>query len=103
MYCRILENISTGVPYIKIYYFTYHIISSTIFTYIFVSGEMGSGSGVTGGCDMLSWLPWLFSRTGAESWSCYSTSQSVCGIVSMSRVCYDCMALSVSLWDSSTT
>ncbi len=27
-----------------------------------VSGEMGSGSGVSGGCNMLSWLPWLFSR-----------------------------------------
>ncbi len=27
-----------------------------------VSGEMGSGSGVFGGYDMLSWLPWLFSR-----------------------------------------
>ncbi len=63
-----------------------------------VSGEMGSGSAVSGGCDMLSWLPWLFSRKssfGAESWSCCSTSQSVCdelcgqgsaGIVSMSSV-----------------
>ncbi len=30
---------------------------------------------------LLSWLPWLFSRKsslGAESWSCCSTSQSVC-------------------------
>ncbi len=45
-----------------------------------VSGEMGSGSGVSGGCEMLSWLPWLFSRKlslGAESWSCCNTSQSV--------------------------
>ncbi len=30
----ILKNISTRVPYIKIYYFIYHIISSNIFTYI---------------------------------------------------------------------
>ncbi len=46
-----------------------------------VSGERGSGSGVTGGCDMLSWLPWLFYRKsslGAESLNCCSTSQSVC-------------------------
>ncbi len=27
-----------------------------------VSGEMGSGSGVSGVCNMFSWLPWLFSR-----------------------------------------
>ncbi len=42
---------------------------------------MGSVSGVSGGCDMLSWLPWLFSRKlslGAESWSCCIMSQSVC-------------------------
>ncbi len=80
-----------------------------------VSGEMDSGSGVSGGCDMFSWLPWPFSRKsslGAESWSCCSMSQSVCdelcgqgsaGIVSMSSACCGCVALSVSLWDSSTT
>ncbi len=27
-----------------------------------MSGEQGSGFGVSGGCDMLSCLPWLFSR-----------------------------------------
>ncbi len=46
-----------------------------------MSGEMGSGFGVSGGCGMFSWLPWLFSRKsslGVESWSCCSTSLSVC-------------------------
>ncbi len=46
-----------------------------------MSGEIGSGSGVSGGCDMLSWLPWPFSRKSslvAESWSCCSTLQSLC-------------------------
>ncbi len=80
-----------------------------------VSGEMGSGPGVSGGCEMLSWLPWLFSRKSslvAESWSCCNTSQSAfdelcrqgsAGIISMSRVCCGCVVLSVSLWDVSTT
>ncbi len=79
-----------------------------------VSGEMGSGSGVSGGCDVLSWLPWLFSRKsslGAESWSCCNTPQSACDELcgqgsagmSMSSACFGCVALSVSLWDSSTT
>ncbi len=80
-----------------------------------VSGERGSGSGVSGGCDKFSWLPWLFSRKsslGTESWSCCGTSQSVCdelcgqgsaGIVSMSNACCGCVVLSVSLWDSSST
>ncbi len=80
-----------------------------------VSGKRGSGSGVSGGCDMLCWLPWLFSRKlslSAESWSCCSSSQSVCDelcgqgsarIVSMSSGCFGCVVLSVSLWDVSTT
>ncbi len=78
-----------------------------------VSGEMGSGSCVSGDCDMLSWLPWLFSRKsslGAGSCSCCSTSQSACdeycrqGLDGMSMsVCFVCVVLSVSLWDSSTT
>ncbi len=35
-----------------------------------MSGEQGSSSGVSGDCDVLSWLPRLFSRKsslGAES------------------------------------
>ncbi len=78
-----------------------------------VSGERGSGSGVSGGCDMLSWLPWLFSRKsslGAESWSCCNMSQSACDKLcgqgsagmSMSSGCFGCVVLSVSLWDVST-
>ncbi len=46
-----------------------------------VSGERGSSSGVSGDCDVLSWLPRLFSRKsslGAESWSCCNMSQSAC-------------------------
>ncbi len=79
-----------------------------------VSGERGSSSGVSDDCDMLSWLPRLFSRKsslGAESWSCCDTSQSACDELcgqgsagmSMSSACFGCVALSVSLWDSSTT
>ncbi len=79
-----------------------------------VSGEQGSSSGVSGDCDVLSWLPRLFSRKsslGAESWSCCDTSQSACDELcgqgsagmSMSSACFGCVALSVSLWDSSTT
>ncbi len=79
-----------------------------------VSGERGSSSGVSGDCDVLSWLPRLFSRKsslGAESWSCWDTSQSACDELcgqgsagmSMSSACFGCVALSVSLWDSSTT
>ncbi len=79
-----------------------------------VSGERGSSSGVSGDCDVLSWLPRLFSRKsslGVESWSCCNTSQSACdelcgqgsGGMSMSSACFGCVALSVSLWDSSTT
>ncbi len=79
-----------------------------------VSGERGSSSGVSGDCDVLSWLTRLFSRKsslGAESWSCCDTSQSACDELcgqgsagmSMSRACFGCVALSVSLWDSSTT
>ncbi len=79
-----------------------------------VSGERGSSSGVSGDCDVLSWLPKLFSRKsslGAESWSCCNTSQSACDELcgqgsagmSMSSACFGCVALSVSLWDSSTT
>ncbi len=80
-----------------------------------MSCEMGSGSGVSGGCDMLSWIPWLFSiklSLGADSWSCCSTSQSVCdelcgqgsaGIVSMRKAGFGCVVLSMSLWDVSTT
>ncbi len=78
-----------------------------------VSGERGSSSGVSGDCDV-SWLPRLFSRKsslGAESWSCCDTSQSACDELcgqgsagmSMSSACFGCVALSVSLWDSSTT
>ncbi len=77
-----------------------------------VSGERGSSSGVSS--DVLSWLPRLFSRKsslGAESWSCCNTSQSACDELcgqgsagmSMSSACFGCAALSVSLWDSSTT
>ncbi len=70
-----------------------------------VSGERDSGSGVSGGCDMLSWLPWLFCRKlylGAEFWRSCSMSQSVCdelcgqgsaGIVSMRKACFGCVAL----------
>ncbi len=79
-----------------------------------VSDERGSGYGVSGGCEMLSWLPWLFSRKsslGAEPWSYCGTSQSVCdelcgqGLagMSMSSGCFGCMVLSVSLWDVSNT
>ncbi len=79
-----------------------------------VSGERGSSSGVSCDCDVLSWLPRLFSRKlslGAESWSCCDTSQSACDELcgqgsagmSMSSACFGCVALSVSLWDSSTT
>ncbi len=79
-----------------------------------VSGERGSSSGVSGDCDVLSWLPRLFSRKSslvAESWSCCDTSQSACDELcgqgsagmSMSSACFGCVALSVSLWDSSTT
>ncbi len=79
-----------------------------------VSGERGSSSGVSGDCDVLSWLPRLSSRKsslGAESWSCCDTSQSACDELcgqgsagmSMSSACFGCVALSVSLWDSSTT
>ncbi len=79
-----------------------------------VSSERGSSSGVSGDCDVLSWLPRLFSRKsslGAESWSCCDTSQSACDELceqgsagmSMSSGCFGCVALSVSLWDSSTT
>ncbi len=79
-----------------------------------VSGERGSSSGVSGDCDVLSWLPRQFSRKlslGAESWSCCDTSQSACDELcgqgsagmSMSSACFGCVALSVSLWDSSTT
>ncbi len=96
--------------------------SFSIFCEKLRSGDVGDrdnvsderGSGVSGGCEMLSWLPWLFSRKsslGAESWSCCSTSQSVCGELcgkgsagmSMSSGCFGCMVLSVSLWDVSTT
>ncbi len=47
-----------------------------------MSGERDSGSGVSGGCDMLSWLPWLFCRKlslGAEFWRscCMSVMSSV--------------------------
>ncbi len=74
--------------------------------------EMGSGSCVSGGCGMLFWLPWLFSRKsslGAESWSCCNTSQSACDELcgqgsagmSMSSGCFGFMVLSVSLWDMS--
>ncbi len=77
-----------------------------------VSGERGSSSGVSG--DVLSWLPRLFSRKsslGAESRSCCNTSRSACDELcgqgsagmSMSSACFGCVALSVSLWDSSTT
>ncbi len=79
-----------------------------------VSGERGSSSDVSGDCNVLSWHPRLFSRRlslGAESWSCCDTSQSACDELceqgsagmSMSSVCFGCVALSVSLWDSSTT
>ncbi len=79
-----------------------------------VSGERGSSSGVSGDCDVLSWLPRLFSRKsslGVESWSCCNMSQSACDELcgrgsagmSMSNACFGCVALSVSLWDSSTT
>ncbi len=79
-----------------------------------VSGERGSSSGVSGDCDVLSWLPRLFPRKsslGTESWSCCNTSQSACDELcgqgsagmSMSSACFGCVALSVSLWDSSTT
>ncbi len=79
-----------------------------------VSGERDSSYGVSGDCDVLSWLPRLFSRKsslGAESWSCCNTSQSACDELcgqgsagmSMSSACFGCVALSVSLWDSSTT
>ncbi len=75
-----------------------------------VSDERVSGSCVSGGCEILSWLPWLFSRKlslVAESWSCCNTSQSVCDELcgqssagmSMSSGCFGCMVLSVSLWD----
>ena len=69
-----------------------------------VSGERGCCSGVIGGCDMLSWLPWLFSRKsslGVESSS--SSDMSVCGelcgqgsaeIVSVSRGCCGGVVLS---------
>ncbi len=77
-----------------------------------VSGERASSSGVSG--DVLSWLPRLFSRKSslsAESWSCCNTSQSACDELcgqgsagmSMSSACFGCVALSLSLWDSSTT
>ncbi len=78
-----------------------------------VSGERGSSSDVSGDCNVLSWHPRLFSRKslGAESWSCCNTSQSACDELcgqgsagmSMSSGCFGCVALSVSLWDSSTT
>ncbi len=45
-----------------------------------MSGERGSSSGVSGDCDVLSWLPRLFSRKsslGAESWSCLHVMSSV--------------------------
>ncbi len=46
-----------------------------------------------------------------ESWSCCNTSQSACDELcgqgsagmSMSSACFGCVALSVCLWDSSTT
>ncbi len=68
-----------------------------------VSGERGSSSGVSGDCDVLSWLPRLFSRKsslGAESWSCCDTSQSACDELcgqgsagmSMSSACFGCVA-----------
>ncbi len=76
-----------------------------------MSGERGSSSGVSGDCDVLSWLPRLFSRKsslGVESLSCCNTSQSTCDELcgqgsagmSMSSACFGCVALSVSLWDS---
>ncbi len=79
-----------------------------------VSGVRRSSSGVSGDCDVLSWLPRLFSRKsslGAESWSCCNTLQFACDELygqgsagmSMSSACFGCVALSVSLWDSSTT
>jgi len=80
----------------------------------FVSGERGFCSGVVGGCNMLSWFPWLFSRKsllGAESWSSSDMLQSVCGelcgqgsaeILSMSRSCCSCTVLLLSLCDMST-
>ncbi len=89
----------------------------TIFCEQLRSGDVGErdnvsderGSGVSGGCEMLFWLPWLFSREsslGAESWSCCNTSQ-LCGQgsagMSMSSGCFGCMVLSVSLWDVSAT
>ncbi len=72
-----------------------------------VSGERGSSSGVSGDCDVFS----RKSSLGAESWSCCDTSQSACDELcgqgsagmSMSSACFGCVALSVSLWDSSTT
>ena len=69
-----------------------------------LSGERGCCSGVIGGCNMLSWLPWLFSRKsslGAESSS--SSDMAVCGelcvqgsaeIVSVSRGCCGGVVLS---------
>ncbi len=55
--------------------------SSSIFCEKLRIGDVGerdnvsneNGSGVSGGCGMLSWLPWLFSRKlslVAETWSC---------------------------------
>ncbi len=68
------------------------------------SDECGSGSGVSGGCEMLSWLPCLCSRKStlvAESWSCCNMSQTACDELcgqgsagmSMSSGCFDYMVL----------
>jgi len=77
-------------------------------------GERGCCSGVIGGCNMLSWFLWLFSRKsslGAESWTSSNMSQCVCGklcgqgsaeIVSVSRSCCGWVVLSLSLCDLST-
>ncbi len=60
--------------------------SSSIFSEKLRSGDFGerynlsnervSGSGVSSGCEMLFWLPWLFSRKSSlvsEFWSIYLT------------------------------
>ncbi len=58
--------------------------SSSIFSEKLRSGDFGErynlsderGSGVSSGCEMLFWLPWLFSRKSslvAEFWSMYLT------------------------------
>ncbi len=67
-----------------------------------VSDERVSGSGVSGGCEMLSWLLWPCSRKlslVAESWNGCNMSQSACdelcgqgsARMSMSSGCFGCM------------